>query len=1101
MGKLGAGSPSKRIASQAPAGEPSKHNNVLVEQYEREILSSLKPALDPNASEEVAYYGPVAEKLSRTLRRIMLLSTDQMNLIDKLELLLAFGDKLYQAREFRAADMFFYKPALQLIDSKKATSECSDEPSIPKNRQGQLYVRSLFGVASCRIQTEQIRDALIRQPGTLERLEDALKMTQRGMSVAVNLERDYAGQFAWLLLNGSIAIYSVTSPLIRLGFVREALPYLKWCLLTLNSSVMLSTTQFILWKLQVSAAIWECCDSLAVIDVDHSERHRKALQAGAAFALTLVQRLRQEEELDLPLPAATKQTLNHAHTIATTLVMWSKCAELSQLSKAIEPAFAEQVDQIRAAVAYMEQITKKSHYSQHTRGYLELYPAEYEEAMKSLLSVLMDIILPYVDQLQADEEDRKVGACKALQSIFPIPIHIAVLRYCYCIGASSVFNLKTLITCLYNRIEGVTEHISEHDTTAILNIVRIFEGIDSIRSSKISRDDSNAVEYGKSTKDEKSLRALATVLCKCVLQDDCSEFCNTNRDLLIAAAIQLWAECEPLLAAAEGTDASRLPAGETQLLLRLLESVCIVFNAVAFEDILLHSHVALRFGNMLVAIGRPRVASQIAQKIIQRIDEYRDQIAQYESFTKNTANSLICGSSAYSSALHDATFSFCFSIKKDHTKCEGGDNVGVDGTGSQFGRLHQDIGCAHTDLLLLFYRAELQEAVSIDALSPLLHENGDRGKNNTPPTRYFSEVETRLASQCFFNGYLKAMLSIQQLRLPSKTAEERVQIAEECVKVLRRMEKHEHDSHLRVARLLKTKSISVTNAKLSSTIPRAPVVVTRASSLMTVKIVEEDPSHHVVHNRTVCFYMIYGKAVGAGTAVSLNNNQLPGTASPVSPTEQMLVTISGLTPNESYVFAVAAYDERGELINGIGETSEPVIALNPLPLPLCYGYLAQVCDALMLTSHAKMSAKYLSTLVMSSECAQRCAWQANPFYRQALRREIIAKLPVPILDQCAFSLYILSFEEAGHSELDGMLISKESDGACLLSSQVAVLESARQISVGVEIAAAAGNQVLALQLCLKGYRLLLPFFHLTYGSCGLVCPVLVTFIQERYLNL
>ncbi|CAM9340792.1 unnamed protein product, partial [Choristocarpus tenellus] len=47
------------------------------------------------------------------------------------------------------------------------------------------------------------------------------------------------------------------------------------------------------------------------------------------------------------------------------------------------------------------------------------------------------------------------------------------------------------------------------------------------------------------------------------------------------------------------------------------------------------------------------------------------------------------------------------------------------------------------------------------------------------------------------------------------------------------------------------------------------------------------------------------------------------------------------------VFAVAAFDNYGKPIGGsIGQTSLPIEALNPLPLPLCWAYVSRIAVGL-----------------------------------------------------------------------------------------------------------------------------------------------------------
>lgn len=61
----------------------------------------------------------------------------------------------------------------------------------------------------------------------------------------------------------------------------------------------------------------------------------------------------------------------------------------------------------------------------------------------------------------------------------------------------------------------------------------------------------------------------------------------------------------------------------------------------------------------------------------------------------------------------------------------------------------------------------------------------------------------------------------------------------------------------------------------------------------------------------------------------------------VPATESLVVT--GLQPNEMYVFAVAAYTADGKLIGGsIGDTSRPLVASHDMPVVVLWGLLAQV---------------------------------------------------------------------------------------------------------------------------------------------------------------
>ena len=84
------------------------------------------------------------------------------------------------------------------------------------------------------------------------------------------------------------------------------------------------------------------------------------------------------------------------------------------------------------------------------------------------------------------------------------------------------------------------------------------------------------------------------------------------------------------------------------------------------------------------------------------------------------------------------------------------------------------------------------------------------------------------------------------------------------------------------------------------------------------------------------------------------------------PADGCVLEVKGLQPNAEYVFAVAAYDEQGNLLGpqtaqplrrpsgqtgqllghpssgSIGQTGRPIVSCHSLPLLLAYGYCCQV---------------------------------------------------------------------------------------------------------------------------------------------------------------
>ena len=53
--------------------------------------------------------------------------------------------------------------------------------------------------------------------------------------------------------------------------------------------------------------------------------------------------------------------------------------------------------------------------------------------------------------------------------------------------------------------------------------------------------------------------------------------------------------------------------------------------------------------------------------------------------------------------------------------------------------------------------------------------------------------------------------------------------------------------------------------------------------------------------------------------------------------------VNCLTPNEKYMFAVAAYTSEGKLVGDtVGESTRPLLASHPMPILMTWAYLCQV---------------------------------------------------------------------------------------------------------------------------------------------------------------
>ncbi|RLN06618.1 hypothetical protein BBJ28_00002820, partial [Nothophytophthora sp. Chile5] len=252
----------------APPKSEAGGGDALLEQFTREFTAVLQLAREKqakelaattfgcdkgdvaNAPQEVAFFGSIAQKLVPLVDRLVHAPPEHLSVAKKTELLLLMGDKFFQAQEFRAASVFFYEKALEedaSVDSQgeptphatphsacdRILAAASASTTSRSSTEGQAYVRALFGVAMCCFHVQKRLDGCIRHPGTLEKMVEALRLLQTGMEAAVALEPEYTNQFSWLILNGSLLTFSIAKPLQTMGFSREVVIYLKWCLLAM----------------------------------------------------------------------------------------------------------------------------------------------------------------------------------------------------------------------------------------------------------------------------------------------------------------------------------------------------------------------------------------------------------------------------------------------------------------------------------------------------------------------------------------------------------------------------------------------------------------------------------------------------------------------------------------------------------------------------------------------------------------------------------------------------------------------------------------------------------------------------------------------------
>ncbi len=135
---------------------------------------------------------------------------------------------------------------------------------------------------------------------------------------------------------------------------------------------------------------------------------------------------------------------------------------------------------------------------------------------------------------------------------------------------------------------------------------------------------------------------------------------------------------------------------------------------------------------------------------------------------------------------------------------------------------------------------------------------------------------------------------------------------------------------------VKADSKSIIQAK----VPPAPIVCLRTFNRIVVKPRRFEPSEG---GKQVSWYRLFASQMtSVNNKARISDFSFPGCGEQIPSNSCDLVTISGLKQDEKYIFALAAYDNTGELIgNSIGESTEPVLASSSLSILMNWAFLCQ----------------------------------------------------------------------------------------------------------------------------------------------------------------
>lgn len=370
----------------------------------------------------------------------------------------------------------------------------------------------------------------------------------------------------------------------------------------------------------------------------------------------------------------------------------------------------------------------------------------------------------------------------------------------------------------------------------------------------------------------------------------------------------------------------------------------------------------------------------------------------------------------------------------------------------------------HVELIFLY-----------DKISVRLLEFGDLSQNNLDLNTNFEKNFQTLLKDAKRNKISQSLLYLSKaLYLQSsfsKNESEMKELIEKAYKCLIQAQDEDKKLYLKHVKIdpdIPTKSKT----------PLAPVVCLSTCD----KIILTPRKFEPISGEKVSWYRIFcSQVTGPNSKARISDYVFPGSGDqiPANNTEQ--VVISGLQPDEKYIFAVAAYDEKGKLIgDSIGESTDPILASNTLSILMNWAYLCQVSYQIGVFNIAKIAFNILwdnfvlrkideqnDTIKISNETSYN-------FELYNLNYNKIRKTSPVMLRKFIEAIYIsvdISIKE-NSIHCDCLFDANQNE-----SKQIERLKECEKLLVLIELASWLNDSQLILQAIVQAYGLLAPLIY------------------------
>ncbi|KAM4035751.1 cilia- and flagella-associated protein 54 isoform 2-T2 [Anomaloglossus baeobatrachus] len=1054
------------------------------------------------------------------------------------EKLLKVGDSLAQIREHKLALFQCYGRYLEQfcsLDIDEITDveqfKATFFPNGTDDEKAGMMFHALQGRCICMYQLVKTGDANLRSPESVKKCLNILSFLQLIMQVVLPQE-----SLCWLIFNGSLHIYTICRHLMALGHSSEALEFLLWASVCMESSVPLLSVHYLTWRVTLYTAVCQCyfdCQAgvhgevfarraLSKIselsqlehmsDSSYNEETKKAFKESTLKMAVMIFKRAVFESRRKPkgiLRPKLKNNLKEAEKLP-----WPR----TNTERLLVEMFGNNAAQFLAIV---EALTDSN------RRVLQAGPPVPDEL--EIHDVIAELCFAGIDILSGggNKGERNMGSTpeselgKLLKesSLLELAVeeHDAMSAEAVVKFSKLAFSYEhweafdAIIAPLYSFLQAkesakwkkeamdlsiliVAEPLlsgkkHKHNVQVIVKQNMIAElpdylGIIGLQGEPINRSTDDHI-------------TLAEILYSCVCRS--SQDVQPDRDIVIDGILFLWQKCKAGVQRMQaGLDGCKF-VQKCEMNSKWIYILCLIYevmqhSSIIHTDAVILGEAALKLAGIAESMADAimkcdkksgRSHEKLTADVLTGSDKPRSVkntpltqlIFAYETLDK--AINGLAVSSSESTRRHDDV-----SIVNHYIRTLGAKRQRVEDT-------LKAPNCSSKPLVnnvtMMDLQLELIVAQHRVSIKILRQEKADGEHLRSSKT--FRKSQGRDASLGFLteseildkinkNKLSKAIFLMQKAVLLNKGLDcSPFMLLEDSEKLIQQAETEENAVYLSCIKQSETKG-----GKMN--VPPAPILLRRTENSMVFR-----PAPFTCDTK-VTWCSLFGRIVtGPNLKVRLNDHYLLGTGEQVPANGNVLLEAKGLKRNEKYIFAVAAYAADGRLIGDvIGESTKPILASLPLSVPATLAYLAQNA---YLIGHYQVSKKACSVLwnyfVFSPNLApnhsERRGVTDKYITQMRLCQEAVSNSSPILLQLFLGSIFI--FSDINIKE-GALFYDSVCDGELSRKGQICRIAECERLLVALDVSTLLSDTSYALQAVVQCYGLIAPLIYHRIPSVAVV---------------